>query len=77
MTTRYEFATPKGLFALQRRKDGMWVTMFENEALEPHKTPERAAHALSSGEGVTPSCGNTSSLGIPAELSAWRRVRAR
>lgn len=77
MTTRYEFETPKGLFALQRRADGMWVTMFESEALEPHITPEKAAHALASGEGVWPSCGDPSVLGIPDELSGWRRVRSR
>ena len=74
MTTRYEFRTRKGMFAVQQRDDGHWITMFENEALEPHETAEKAAHALSSGEGVWPSCGDTSEFGIPEELSGWRRV---
>jgi hypothetical protein len=67
----WEYSTRAGNFRIVPRADGRFVTMYEDEALDPYPSPETAAEALANGDGAMPSSGvDTSTLGIPEEIPA-------
>ncbi len=70
------YETSYGTFSIRRREDGRYVCFFEDEALESHESPQACAYALGSGTCTWPSVGDPSLLGVPEELSAWRRARS-
>ena len=74
----WEYRTPAGTFRVVPRDDGYFVAMFEDEALEAHRSPEAAAAAIAGGETMLPSTGvYAPDLAVPEELCAWSFVRSR
>lgn len=75
MSVRYSFKTTAGTFRIVERA-GEFHAFIEDEYLGNYPIPEQAADDLAGGHTSTPSSGiDTSTLGIPADLSEWDCVR--
>lgn len=75
MSVTYSFKTAAGTFRIVERA-GRFHALLEDEDLGNYPIPEQAADDLASGHTYTPSSGvDTSTLGIPADLSEWDCAR--
>lgn len=72
---KFFFRTRIGTFYIaQDPQNARWVIFYENESLGSYYTPSQAAEDLAGGHTYTPSCGDTSRLGIPADIGDWERM---
>jgi hypothetical protein len=70
---RWTYKTRAGLAEIRPESDGV-VLIFDDERLEHHASPAAAAEALANGTCFWPSAGDPSKLGIPEDVSEWKRV---
>lgn len=77
MRGHWEFTTRKGTFSIRQSQDGRWHPWFRDEDLGSYWSPEQALDDVSGGHTFTPSCGDTSRLGLPEDLSEWTFVPSR
>jgi len=69
----YSYQTRLGPFYIAY--DGRdFFAMYEDENLGCYGRPEQAAEDLAGGATYWPSIGNTVLLGIPEDLSEWKRL---
>jgi len=74
MITSYIFHTKEGVFRIIEHAE-RWQVRFQGETLGSYATPQQAADDVAAGLTLTPSSGlDTSTLGIPHELSKWQAV---
>jgi hypothetical protein len=72
----YRFETKVGWFYLVPR-DGGWDACFGEERIGWYGNARLAADDLAGGHTFTPSCGDTSELGISENLGDWEWVDRR
>ena len=72
MTYSYFYRTKAGRFTIELAL-GRWQVYFENENLGNYATAELALDDLVGGHTWSASCGDTSKLGLPSQLSEWTR----
>ena len=71
----YFFRTRIGVFWIAFN-GSRWHAWFDGQSLGAYSNPAGAADDLAGGHTFTPSCGvDTSTLGIPGDLSEWERQR--
>ena len=71
MITSYRFQTKEGPFTIVHHAD-RWQVRFQGETLGTYDTAQQAADDVAGGLTLAPSSGlETSTLGIPHELSEW------
>jgi predicted double-glycine peptidase len=75
MIVMYKYATSVGTFVI-KAIDSRWHVLFEDEDLGKYAQPRQALDDLVGGHTFSASCGDTSKLGLPEELSAWTPVCA-
>lgn len=67
--------TAKGTFYI-RPINNRFQAMLEDESLGSYMTPQQAADDLAGGHTFSPSSGiDTSTLGLPSDVSDWEFVR--
>lgn len=70
---RYYYDTTVGRFWIVMRGDD-WVIEIGEERAGPYTYPAQAADELAGGHTNSFDVGDTSGLGIPANLSEWRQA---
>lgn len=73
--TRWVYNTAEGLAEIVASPRCGYTLIFDGDALEWHASPHSAAEALANGTCSWPSFGDPSELGVPEEISGWRRAR--
>ena len=68
----YALKTTKGMFYI-RQITHRWHVFFEDENLGSYISPQQAAEDLAHGHTFTASCGDTSKLGLPDDITRWQR----
>lgn len=67
----YSYPTKIGMFYITQL-NGRWQAMYEDENLRSYYSPRHAADDLSGGHTFSLSNGvDTSTLGIPGDISEW------
>lgn len=74
-TNAYNLTNSIGQFTMQKDDAGAWRVYFGAEELGSYPTPETAAKELAAGDACWPNGIDPSTLGLPAELSAWEPIR--
>ncbi len=69
---RFRYRTRRGLAEIVPHR-GRWVIVFAGEVIEPHASPQSAAEAIANGYCSFAGDVDTSTLGIPEDLSMWER----
>lgn len=77
---RWTFRTRAGVFSIAPVLEGRsvwWAVVHDGDELGRYETPEAALDDLVGGHTYTPSNGvDTSTLGLPDELSEWAFARS-
>ena len=71
---KWIYRTRAGIAEIVPERDGSFVIVFDEEALEHHASHEAAAEALANGTCSWPSAGEPSRLGIPEDIDDWTFV---
>lgn len=74
MPTLFTFNTRSGIFSIEQRGT-RWHVLFRDENLGSYHSAQAALGDLVGGHTFTASCGDTSRLGLPEDLSEWRAIR--
>jgi hypothetical protein len=76
MKLLYAHKTRVGMFFIGQSPDGRFHPIFDDESLGSYVSPQQAVDDLSGGHTFSPSGGfDTSTLGIPEDVSEWVRVK--
>lgn len=72
----YSHRTSLGTFHIAQSDDGRFHPLFNGESLGSYATPEMAVDDLAGGHTFSATgVDDTSTLGIPYDLSEWNNVR--
>lgn len=76
MNLLYEFVTDAGSFYIGQSNDGRFHPIFDGDSLGSYAEAWQAAEDLAGGHTFSAGADiDTDSLGIPHDLSEWRRLR--
>ena len=72
--TGYSYKTSAGVFYIRQQISGLWEIIFEDDFLgRSYASAQQALDDLCGGHTFSCSAGDTSELGLPDEISEWRR----
>jgi hypothetical protein len=73
MIVMYKYESRVGTFSI-KLIDSRWHALFEDEDVGSYAEPWQALDDLVGGHTFSASCGDTSKVGLPANLSEWTPV---
>lgn len=76
MKMLYAYRTRVGTFFIGQSQDGRFHPVFDNESLGSYVSAQHAAEDVAGGHTFTPPGGfDTSTLGIPEDVTEWSPVK--